>query len=152
MATDLDFDIAVNNEKLAMLRRPPVATELPCVCGLHRHIPRAEYCEMHHVVPQAWQHTVSPKLLDPRVIALTPTCHRNVHVWIVRLMRELERQGEGYNLYPSGRSSVFSNVRRQTEPSTLRYYTIGTWALTRALETQKIDLWRMTQLKLYGEA
>jgi hypothetical protein len=65
-------------------------------CELHRiHRPRALTVELHHVLPQAWQHYWTPgpklpapnRLFDPRTVALCPTSHRNVHYWIVKLMR-----------------------------------------------------------------
>jgi hypothetical protein len=78
-------------------------------CVVHRvHHPRALTIELHHVIPQAWQQvftgplrpepaigddhrraghgTEGRHLWDARTVALCPTGHRNVHVWIVRLM------------------------------------------------------------------
>jgi hypothetical protein len=73
----------------------PLASGKPCEAhGSHR--PTAQYTELHHVVPQAWQLTWAPvppaasgHLWDPRTVALCPTGHRNVHFWLVRLMHAL---------------------------------------------------------------
>lgn len=75
-------------------------------CQLHKsHSPAPLTVEQHHVVPRGWQHTWQPStppfpgkdpeqpgavLWDARTIPVPPTCHRNVHVWIVRLMHALE--------------------------------------------------------------
>lgn len=73
--------------------------------------------EQHHIIPQAWQHFWQPApapspvptptpapasanleivgsgaLWDPRTIALAPTCHRNVHFWIVAMMHAFHSQ------------------------------------------------------------
>lgn len=73
-------------------------------CSLHKaHYPTPLTVEDHHVVPVAWQQTWQPavapypgidpdgrgKLWDARTIPVAPTCHRNVHAWIVRLMHAL---------------------------------------------------------------
>lgn len=61
-----------------------------CSCGLRRHIPEAAAAELHHVIPQAWQHFKlgNDKLFDPRTVPLAPTCHRLVHHWLVLLMKD----------------------------------------------------------------
>lgn len=86
------------------------ATAEPCVAH-KQHKPAPQYNELHHVVPQAWQHLWNPgteslgsparaslaaanpamaiALWDPRTVALCPTGHRNVHFWIVRVMKAL---------------------------------------------------------------
>lgn len=73
------------------------------------HSPAPLLLEKHHVIPQAWQQTWQPdgasylrvadryeatgdsleavRLWDPRTVVLAPTCHRNVHVWLVRMMQ-----------------------------------------------------------------
>jgi hypothetical protein len=59
-------------------------------CQLHKiHRPLSMTVEYHHIIPQAWQHFIlgEPKLWDKRTIGLCPTSHRNVHYWIVRLMK-----------------------------------------------------------------
>lgn len=65
-------------------------------CALHpTHSPTNLTVELHHVVPQAWQHVWQPALAkldtnglwDPRTVAICPTGHRNVHALIVRLMK-----------------------------------------------------------------
>ena len=67
-------------------------------CALHRvHWPKPLYSELHHIIPQAWQvfwrptpverSTQASSLFDPRTIPLCPTVHRNVHTWLVKLMR-----------------------------------------------------------------
>lgn len=70
-------------------------------CEIHvTHLPKALTLESHHVIPQAWQHFWRPSLgdgdlrvlkvpalWDPRTVELCPTGHRNVHEWIVTLMR-----------------------------------------------------------------
>jgi hypothetical protein len=70
-------------------------------CVLHsRHSPRHLSTEFHHIVPVAWQlFWLSPAppfpgkdpsgrglLWDKRGLILCPTGHRNVHIWITRLM------------------------------------------------------------------
>jgi hypothetical protein len=82
------------------------------VCSLHRfHRPTPLTTERHHIIPQAWQifalndgNITASKarqmaavareggitevaLFDPRTVTLAPTCHRNVHYWIVKLMQ-----------------------------------------------------------------
>lgn len=67
-------------------------------CDIHRfHRPKALTTDHHHLVPQAWQHFWVPPVYDvvrpknflwyPQTALVPPTCHRNVHVWIVRLMK-----------------------------------------------------------------
>jgi hypothetical protein len=78
-------------------------------CTLHRvHRPKPLTIEQHHIIPQAWQKfdpdrvtslglsteysavlavDQSAKLWDPRTVALCPSSHRNVHYWIVALMK-----------------------------------------------------------------
>jgi len=68
------------------------------VCSARRsHAPAPLTIEQHHVIPRAWQAAYRPAsaaglplksddLWDPRTVPLCPTCHRNVHYWIVRLM------------------------------------------------------------------
>lgn len=77
----------------------PLTTSRPCEA--HRvHHPRPLTNELHHVVPVAWQldwtPTVEPapgadqagrgRMWDNRTAVLCPTSHRNVHVWINRLV------------------------------------------------------------------
>lgn len=78
------------------------------VCSIHRyHWPKALTDESHHVIPQAWQRFAeasragaplqtaaqlaldasSYALWDRETVELCPTGHRNVHAWIVRLMK-----------------------------------------------------------------
>jgi hypothetical protein len=68
-------------------------------CDAHRvHHPRALTVELHHVIPQAWQHFWTPSadaarrlsaggLWDPRTVPLCPTGHRNIHALIMKMMR-----------------------------------------------------------------
>lgn len=54
------------------------------------HVPKALSTDDHHVIPQAWQRLEDKhKLFAPQTVELCPTCHRNVHYWIVRLMKAL---------------------------------------------------------------
>lgn len=72
------------------------------ICLLHRvHLPKALTPEWHHVIPVAWQlktPVANPPfpgkdpngrgmLWDARGVWLCPTGHRNVHHWIVAMMR-----------------------------------------------------------------
>ena len=62
-----------------------------CVAG-RTHRPVNMTIELHHQIPQAWQHLIAPALVpaflfDPRTVPLCPTHHRNVHAHIVRLMK-----------------------------------------------------------------
>lgn len=79
------------------LPEDPMDQSVPlAVCMAHKHHePANETVELHHVIPQAWQHIWAPPgaaldsngLWDPRTAPLCPTGHRNVHFWIVRLMK-----------------------------------------------------------------
>src|SRR4051794_24334408 len=73
-------------------------------CALHKeHRPPALTTELHHVIPRAWQATWAPptapfpgtyagqRLWDARTVELAPTCHRNVHALIVRVMHAAAR-------------------------------------------------------------
>lgn len=76
------------------------------------HRPLPTYCELHHVIPVAWQKfwwpswnnghergqaamahvptgNFAPKdvVWDARLVPLGPTCHRNVHFWLVHFMK-----------------------------------------------------------------
>lgn len=60
-------------------------------CHLHKlHRPAALTTEEHHIVPQAWQHVTSDRLWAPTTVTLCPTSHRNVHFWMVRMMKWLK--------------------------------------------------------------
>lgn len=91
---------------------PVVAAGAAAVVGcelhvLHAHAPVPLTFEQHHVIPQAWQLFAAgmrhvgpattaasvpgaPPLFDPRTVGVGPTCHRNVHHYIVALMRALD--------------------------------------------------------------
>lgn len=77
-------------------------------CDVHPgvvHAPRPLEQQLHHVVPRDWQREWQPVtppfpgrydafgtheiLWDVRGVNVPPTCHLNVHVWIVMLMHEL---------------------------------------------------------------
>jgi hypothetical protein len=88
-------------------------------CELHKsHSPEPLTSEQHHVTPQAWQHFkqtgdhesalnielacapgnlvsagIVPALYDKRTVRVAPTCHRNVHFWIVKIMKSFEAHG-----------------------------------------------------------
>lgn len=75
------------------MSNPSVAPPLGRSCSLHRfHRPLALTTENHHVIPQAWQHFALGReaLFDERVVAVAPTCHRNVHYWLVQFMKSLD--------------------------------------------------------------
>lgn len=64
------------------------------VCSFHReHDPRPAYLEAHHVIPQAWQALWRPAtaraagLWDPRTVAVCATGHRNIHFYLMRIVR-----------------------------------------------------------------
>jgi hypothetical protein len=77
----------------------------PGVCELHSsHYPEPLEVEQHHVIPVSWQQIewqpetppypgTDPDgrgpVWDSRRIPVPPTCHRNVHHWIVLLMHAL---------------------------------------------------------------
>jgi hypothetical protein len=81
------------------------------VCEIHplaRHRPAAQHVEeQHHVVPRHWQQLWMPEkaphpgvfrefgvvqqLWDARQVAVPPTCHRNVHHFLVAVMHELAK-------------------------------------------------------------
>lgn len=77
-------------------------------CALHSsHSPEPLTIEQHHVCPVGWQHTWQPavapfpgrdpdgrgELWDDRTIPVAPTCHKDIHFWIVALMHAIEAQG-----------------------------------------------------------
>lgn len=67
-------------------------------CILHRyHWPKPRRCELHHVLPRAWQLAWAPEgklgLWAPETKALCPTGHRNVHMHMVELMRTADALG-----------------------------------------------------------
>lgn len=81
-------------------------------CEAHkRHSPGNRTVELHHIVPQAWQQFWQPtspsegavpgrgdsgNLWDARTTVLCPTGHRNVHWYLVLLMRGMSpRRGGG---------------------------------------------------------
>lgn len=94
--------------------KPPVWADVGSVpalgCVLHsRHAPVHRSSEKHHVIPVAWQIMFPPAkpwphegkdpsgrgvLFDARMVECCPTGHRNVHVWITRLMHALAGGGE----------------------------------------------------------
>jgi hypothetical protein len=74
------------------------------VCELHKtHSPANLTVELHHVIPVAWQLLWQPavapfpgrdpdgrgELWDARTVGCCPTGHRNIHHWIVALMKAL---------------------------------------------------------------
>lgn len=83
------------------------------LCEVHplaKHRPEAQHDEQdHHVVPRHWQTLWTPetplypgvfkefgivqKLWDARTVKVPPTCHSNVHHWLVLLMHELAKLG-----------------------------------------------------------
>jgi hypothetical protein len=81
----------------------PLMTSDACQAHTSHHVPTPLLCEKHHVLPQSWQATWSPvgnkrRLWAPATVTLCPTAHRNVHVWIPRMMRIVERVGEPTDL------------------------------------------------------
>lgn len=72
-------------------------------CEIHRyHRPKVLRTENHHVIPRAWQkmwvppgydEMNAPALWASATVALCPTSHSNVHVLLVKFMREYERAG-----------------------------------------------------------
>lgn len=113
-------------------------------CTLHRvHAPKlVASTELHHVVPQAWQHHVllSDKLYDPRTVAICPTGHRNVHAHIVTMMKALEAAGSNDPLV------AWKALGRRTAEAKCAYE-----ALTR-YSTAARPLLELCSLKLYGYA
>lgn len=83
-----------------MTTSTPDITETHLPCTLHKtHEPANLTVEMHHVIPQAWQHfwvpageTVSSSTLlwDPRTTPICPSGHRNVHHLLVEIMHGIE--------------------------------------------------------------
>ena len=79
----------------------PVGTDLPCILHAHGEGPLPLYCELHHVIPQDWQHEFKPSpvpnpavatgaLWDPRTISCCRTGHGNIHYLLVRFMLRWE--------------------------------------------------------------
>lgn len=82
-------------------------------CELHaQHRPEPLTSEQHHLEPQAWQHFkmtghgvearameeraggagwLATRLYNTRTVKVAPTCHRNVHYWIVQIMHRFEQ-------------------------------------------------------------
>jgi hypothetical protein len=86
--------------------RPMGPATIAAACELHKsHEPRPTYCEVHHIIPQAWQaHWQPPQpwpnqghspdragvtLWDARTATLCRTGHGNVHYWLVQIMHIL---------------------------------------------------------------
>lgn len=92
-----------------------LATLAPCEAHLS-HAPTPTYCEVHHVIPRAWQGVWQPDvapypghydgqaLWDARTKNLCRTGHGNTHFWIVQLMHAWE---PGIDL-----AALSGNVRR----------------------------------------
>lgn len=68
-------------------------------CEQHKaHDPSVTYCEIHHIVPRAWQGFWQPadppfpakvdgqELWDARTVTVCRTGHGNIHFWITLLM------------------------------------------------------------------
>lgn len=85
------------------------------MCDIHRyHWPRNLTDDDHHIIPQAWQHhDGSTRLWDPRTVRLCPTGHRNVHHWIVALMKA----GRGAELPHVAELALFAGKRLTREQS-----------------------------------
>lgn len=75
-------------------------------CSIHAsHEPEPTYCEIHHIIPQAWQLQWQPPepypypgpspdhagvtLWDARTAILCRTGHGNVHYWLVKVTRAI---------------------------------------------------------------
>lgn len=57
-------------------------------CLLHKfHRPLALTSEEHHIEPQAWQKFAVGRIDKPETVTLCPTSHRNVHHFIVLMMK-----------------------------------------------------------------
>jgi hypothetical protein len=72
-----------------------LTTTEPCQAHVSHHAPIPLLNEKHHVLPQSWQETWAPngnthRLCAPGTVTLCPTAHRNVHVWLPRMMRVVE--------------------------------------------------------------
>lgn len=122
------------------LRRRGGTVEGP-ECALHkRHAPVNLSTEFHHVVPVAWQLMWQPaqpwpfpgndpdgrgKLWDDRGVTICPTGHRNVHVWIVRLMHTVPSVGENIPAAENAVRKLFGLSAHGIE------YETATLALTR---------------------
>jgi hypothetical protein len=78
-------------------------------CELHAdHVPTPMYCELHHIIPRAWQAFWSPptpphpgiykgqKLWDARTVVIDRTGHGNVHFWITALMHNFRPWEPGW--------------------------------------------------------
>jgi hypothetical protein len=89
--------------RVSMMNRPsesrPFTTSQPCAL-LANHSPGVDYCEVHHLIPRAWQQFWKPappwkypatydgqKLWDGREIPLCRTHHGNVHYVLVAIMQ-----------------------------------------------------------------
>lgn len=114
------------------------------ICDLHlAHVPKV-VCnpERHHIVPQAWQHFAlrSERLFLPTTALVPPTCHRNVHFYIVKLMRLLETQAV------EDPAAAWALLKKNTAESRCAYAgLVGYWQSGYSLLT-------LCEAKLYGNA
>ncbi len=73
-------------------------------CSIHTyHWPKPRSSESHHIIPRAWQHVWSPlsvpegRLWDETTVELCPTGHRNVHRYLVWLMRRVAQADKAHS-------------------------------------------------------
>jgi hypothetical protein len=89
------------------------------------HRPRPLTTERHHVVPQAWQAAVNPNsLFEVKVVEVCPTCHRNIHYWLVKLMHAVADLHTNDPL--DAKKFVFGDKRLTTEQD-IAYKALTTW-------------------------
>jgi hypothetical protein len=76
-------------------------------------------------VPQAWQAAInSNALFDRDTVELCPTCHRNVHYWIVHLMHSVSDLHTNDPL--DAKLAVFGSKRLTTEQE-VAYKALTEW-------------------------
>lgn len=142
----------------------PARTDQPCVAHAQvttqRCATNAQYNELHHVIPQAWQNAwlEGEKLFDPRTVPLCPTGHRNVHFWLVALMHALPATVLDVNTTASDRSAVMAaddavhlTAKREGRRVNRKEFACAREALIRWVESGKSLGWLATR-KLWGQA
>lgn len=99
-------------------------------CAVHRsHEPEATYCEIHHIIPQAWQVFWQPPkpwpnegpspdrpgvtLWDARTVAVCRTGHGNIHYWLVKVTHAIASAPGADPEQPVTWKTALNAIRRQ---------------------------------------
>lgn len=142
------------------------------ICEVHQayiHRPLPLEVERHHPVPRAWQAIYTPAkapfpgqyggqaLWDSRVVMVPPTCHRNVHHWIVLLMHELAElipassEPNDQGQYVDAAAAHVAKVAQIRSEPQAHELDCAKLAPARFLEAGG-DLLRLISLRAWGEA